>query len=146
MIGDKMEVVPLLPVHFEGFEIQDMQIGIEKIIDDDYKTLLCFGESYAGAINGKVVAMAGVVQLTESRWQAWALLGKDAKDHMIGVTKAIMKFLKDFDVPRLETPVRADFPEGHRWAKMLGFKCETPNGMKNYDDEGNTYKLYARVK
>jgi hypothetical protein len=45
---------------------------------------------------------------------------------------------------RLELTVRFDFDEGHRWAKMLGFKVETPV-MPFYGPEGEPHSMYVRI-
>jgi hypothetical protein len=67
---------------------------------------------------------------------------------MIGATRAVKAFMdQNNHIPRMETAVRRDFAEGHRWAQMLGFVNETLEiGMKNYGIDGATYDLYARCQ
>ena len=40
--------------------------------------------------------------------------------------------------------VDVDFPEAHRWAKMLGFKMEAER-MEAYAPDGRACSLYARI-
>jgi len=62
------------------------------------------------------------------------------------VKKYIAKVMKEEGLQRLQTPVLADFATGLRFISALGFKCETPDGMKCYGYRGETYSLYSLVK
>jgi hypothetical protein len=46
---------------------------------------------------------------------------------------------------RLEMAVDAEFTAGLRWARMLGFTCETPEPMKAYTPAGRACYQFARV-
>jgi hypothetical protein len=140
-----MIIVPTIPSHLIGLSLTKWQIGVMDYLNDDYAEILLSGESQTAIVNGQVIAIAGVLQLTFNRWQAWALMTEKSGKYMLQCTRAIDDFLDKFEGERIETPVRHDFKAGHRWAKMLGFKNETPNGMIKYDN-GETYDLYARVK
>ena len=139
-----MIVVPFIPAHLENFEVHEWQKDIKEYFSREYADLLSMGHAYTGIIDKRVVAMAGVSQLAPTRWQAWALMSSDTKDCMLKITRQIKTFLDEFKGFRVETPVHHDFKQGHRWIKMLGFKNETPGGMKGYGLNGETYDLYAR--
>lgn len=140
-----MIVVPFIPAHLEGFKIHGWQQEAQQYLNGDYADMLQSGPSYTAVVDGEVIAIAGVVQLTAVRWQAWALMSAETSKHMLQITREIKAFLDTFE-GRLETPVLHEFEQGHRWMKILGFTNETPEGMKNYGDNGETFDLYARVK
>lgn len=143
-----MIIVPTIPAHFEGFVAQKEQMVTNKYIQDpSYVPMLCeAGLSWSGIVDGKVIAMAGVYEVHKHIGMVWAILGEGSEKHMLAMTRAIKNWLDNWDCARLETAVRVDFYEGHRWAKMLGFENETPKGMKKFGTDGETCCLYARVK
>ena len=142
-----MIVVPFLPSHLEGFELQKEQSLMHKyLMDESYiDTIGLTGEAWTGLVDGNVKVIAGVFKAHEHIGVVWALIGKDGNKYMPSITKNVLKWLDKNNTPRLETAVRRDFNEGHRWAKIMGFENETPEkGMKNYGSDGETYDLYAR--
>lgn len=145
-----MIVVPFMSLHLEGFKAQDDQGLVNKyMISKEYiETISQYGQVYTGCVDGKPMIFAGMVQVHPHIGMLWAILSEDCRHHMIGATRAVKEFLEKHNhIPRLETAVKRDFKEGHRWAKMLGFVNETPEiGMRNYSEEGHTYDLYARCK
>ena len=142
-----MIIVPFLPTHLEGFEIQDAQKDIAGHINREYGEMLSQSvEAYSGMVDGQMMACAGVMEVMPHRAVAWSLIRPDIGKHMIVATKEIKKFLDRQPYQRLETPVRRDFEQGHRWAQMLGFINETPDGMRYYGADGDTYDLYSKVK
>ena len=141
-----MIVVPFLPAHLKDLIVHDYMGFIQDDLDDEYAELLNAGPAYTVLVDDKVVCCAGILQVSKFRWNVWALLSKDSGKHMLGITRAVKKFLDENSKTRYETHVRSDFVNGHKWMKMLEFSNETPNGMKAYGDDGYDYCLYARVK
>jgi len=145
-----MIVVPFMPIHLEGFKAQDNKGLINKyLISEDYiETVASYGPVYTGCVDGKPMIFAGMIQPHDHIGMLWAILSDECREHMIGATRAVKAFMdQNNHIPRMETAVRRDFAEGHRWAQMLGFVNETPEiGMKNYGIDGATYDLYARCQ
>lgn len=141
-----MHLVPFLPCHLKGLKLNEFQEFSAPFLDDEnYVTMLLEGVAYT-AIDGDIVlGCGGMMQITQNRWQAWALVSTATRGKMLKATALVRKFLNEHPVVRLETVVRHDFENGHRWAKALGFVNETPNGMKKYYEDGCDYDLYARV-
>lgn len=94
----------------------------------------------------RCVAAAGVFPVWPGRAVAWACMSKHAYRHLIQINKRCLFVLDSYPAKRVEMTVRSDFPEAHRWARMLGFVCETPNGMEGFYPNGETAYLYARIK
>jgi len=56
----------------------------------------------------------------------------------------VKRFLDGCYLHRIEMTVDCDFPQGHRWAKMLGFTMEAER-MRGYRPDGGDCALYARL-
>lgn len=142
-----MIVVPYVPAHFDGFEIQEGQYEMRDYITNDYADTLALIDSYTVLVNGVVVAIGGVARQGVNRALAWALIGKNANAAVMrGLSKIVRSRLACLPYQRVEAIVREGFLPGHRWLKMLGFSCETPFGMVNWFPNGQKAYLYARVQ
>jgi hypothetical protein len=143
-----MIVVPFISAHLEGFKAQDDQGLVNRyMISQDYiETIAEYGPAYTGLVDGKAVIFAGMVCPHPHIGMLWAILSEDCRKHLLPATRRVLSFMEAYKhLPRLETAVKRDFKEGHRWAKMLGFVNETPEtGMRNFSEDGHTYDLYAR--
>lgn len=138
-----MNIVPMTAELLQAIDPQPMQrLGQT----DHLKVLGNAGTGYVALVDGKPIAAAGVVELWQGRGHAWALLGVEAKDHMLAITRAIRRFLADVPFRRVEMAVDAAFPQAVHWAFMLGFECETPEPMRQFSPEGRACYLFARVK
>lgn len=145
MTEDKLITVPMVPDHLKSLIVHEYLGEIQSFLHNEkYAELLTAEESYSFLFNGKTIGCVGVTQVGMRRWHGWALLSRDSGPHMIAITRLANKQLSKTRKPRIETAIRSDFVNGLRWAKMLNFKCETPEPMKNYGDDGYDYYLYAR--
>ncbi len=61
---------------------------------------------------------------------------------MLAITRAVKKQLQATP-GRIEMTVRTDFPQGHRWAELLGFEQEAV--FKQYGPEGEDHVGYVRL-
>ena len=139
-----MNVVPFLPIHLDDLDLIDQMEFMKPYLKDRlYAGFVDDEKSYSVTSNGKAIACGGMVKLDDFKWVIWALMGKETASHMTGITRAVKTFLEQNKKPRIEMHVRDGFDEAHKWAKILGFECETPNGMKNWADR-KTYYLYSR--
>lgn len=102
--------------------------------------------SWTGWIGADVVGCAGIVPIWQGRSFVWALLGKGCAPHMLAITRLVREQLDAHENRRIEATVLHGFEAGERWARMLGFKRETPDGMQFYDPMGRTLSLYSRIK
>lgn len=140
-------IVPFMPVHVEGLKLDSNQEFFSQFLaNEEYIQTLVNGRARTGLIDGEVMFCAGIIQLTQQRWQAWTFMSQNTSKHMLFITRSIEALLVEANCNRIETPVLHSFKAGHKWAELLKFENETPKGMKNYGDDGKTYDLYARVK
>lgn len=98
--------------------------------------------SWTGVVENDPLVCAGTVQQWPGRHVAWAYLGDDTGPHMRWITREVQQNLTRVQ-GRIELTVRCDFPAGHRWAEMLGFKVETPR-MEGFGPEGEDHTGYVR--
>ena len=140
-------IVPFIPAHLNNIRLHSyMGYMQEHVSSEEYANMLVGENSFTGVKDdGEVLGSAGIIQLGINRWAAWALLTASSGKHMLKFAREVKKFLDNNTNTRVETHVRHDFPQGHKLMKVLGFENETPNGMKNYGEEGMTYDLYART-
>lgn len=144
-----MIVVPFRAEHLEGMRVQKAQERIVPMINDwKYRRELQSAGVAWSLINEdslEVIACAGVIDCGFGRGQAWSILSNEANKYLITITKEILKKMDSLSFKRLEITVADGFSQGHRWAKILGFKCDTPNGMECYVDGIKDY-LYSRIR
>lgn len=140
-----IEIAPFNPIHLEHIELQPEQGHVlELFAHEEYQELLLMGEGYTAFHNGNIVVCAGVFPMTDYMGRAWAFVSGTQGRALLPASRAISDFLKKTDYVRIDTPVRRDFINGHRWCKLLGFINETPErGMKYYGFDRMTYDLYA---
>lgn len=137
-----IEIVKLTPDLLRAIDPQPMQSTLG---EDHVSALGQAGDAYCVLVDGVPVAAGGLVELWEGRAHAWALLGKQAKHHLLPITRAIRKRLASVPFRRIEMAVDAGFPQAIHWADMLGFECETPEPMRAYSPDGRACYLFARV-
>lgn len=140
-----MDVIQFNPLHLYQIELQPAQQNFKDIMfKEEYQQLLACGEARTVLSGGRIVMCAGVFPLTNYMGRAWALLATDQKAEFVRMSRAIRDFLNKSGYARIDTPVRRDYSDGHRWCRLLGFINETPEqGMKYYGHDGLTYDLYA---
>lgn len=144
-----MIFVPMLTAHLDGFELQEAQSEMEDWIKiDGYADMLInSGSAYACINDGMVKALGGLADQGDGRSLVWALISKHLTGfEFVGFTKKCKQIVDEADKRRLEIIVKDGFDQGHRWAKMLGFRCETPDGMVNWFENNTKAYLYARAK
>lgn len=101
--------------------------------------------SFVRESDGQVVACAGGYEQWEGRRLIWAVMGVETSRHMRQLTKLGRFLLKQYHCRRSECYVDACFPQGFRWAQMLGFTLETPEPMKRFLPNGNDAYLFSMM-
>lgn len=141
-----MHVIPYRSFHISALKIQSQQKYMDDIIKPEYcKALESAGPAYTVMDGCSVVACGGLAEQWATRATAWSLISEDVTGHKFArLHKMVLRFLASQDYPRIEMTVDHDFEQGHRWARLLGFRWE--GLMKKYNPNGSDCDLYARVK
>lgn len=144
-----IKVIPFEPEHIKGLEllIADKETVALCNSPECLQTLKDIGPCYTAMTqDGRVIGAAGVRPITLKTFEAWAIVGKEAKIYAKSFVKAINQFMQTMfendAADRFQATVRMSFPEGHRFVRILKF---LPEGiLKNYD-MGEDYMMYSRI-
>lgn len=141
-----MIFVPYLPVHLRGVILQETQRAEDALLTPDYcEMLFNAGLAWTGFHEGKFIGSAGIQDLG-NKGHLWALLSEECKGPlMLAVTRKVKAELSATKFKRLEFYTR-DSKAHRKWAKVLGFTLETPDGMAGYCHDGATAFMYSRVR
>lgn len=141
-----MNIVPFKAEHLMAVELQDSQSYLSNWVSPEQAAALeSTAWAYTGMLDDNIAGCAGVLPMWQGRGVAWAYISRFAeRNHFISVHKSVSRFLEACYLQRIEMTVDCDFPQGHRWAEMLGFTKEA-ECMKAYRPDGGDCSLYARV-
>jgi hypothetical protein len=139
------EVVPFKAEHLAAIKLQNLQAHLSDWVTLEQGRGLEEYPSYTALVDGTPIGAAGILYMWQGRAQAWAFLSDTGPANFLKGHRAVKKFLDGCYVQRLEMTVDCEFPEAHRWAKMLGFHMETER-MKNYNPDGRDSAMYVRLR
>ena len=145
-----IEFIPYRAEHMKALKLQAAQAEFQAMIaDTEYASGLVGPHAWTVLVDGEVAAVGGVMQQGPNRGYAWSLISDRLTARHFGAAhRFTVRRLREAHasgLTRLETYVTQDFENGHRWAKALGFVCDTPEGTLYYSPQGNANLLYARV-
>lgn len=139
-----MDIVPFEAGHIFDLRLQRAQELFYSKFSPGYATALETAGGYTALVDGRPIVCAGLVEQWEGRALAWALMAQDAGPHFVRITRAVRRALDMAQWRRVEAHVDAEFHEGIRWAKMLGFEAESV--MRAFTPEGRDAFMYVRIK
>ena len=139
------EVVPFKSEHLASIKLQQQQAYLSDWVTLEQGRGLEEHPSYTAMVDGKPIGAAGVLHMWKGRAQAWAFISNTGPMNFLKGHRAVKRFLDGCYVQRMEMTCDCDFPEAHRWAKMLGFHMECER-MVNYSPDGRDCALYARLR
>ncbi len=116
------------------------------LIKPEYQDMLNEGIGVSGWVGNRCIGGAGILHVHGDRWVAWAMMCHDIGRYKIGVVRRVHRFLKERPEKRIEMSVVADFEAGHRFARAIGMRLETPEPLKYYGANGEDEMLYSVVK
>lgn len=98
----------------------------------------------------RVAAIFASLRVNLSTAEIWAFTGKAVDENVREFWKASVRGLETMaetlvDVTRLQCHVDARNVKSMAWVEKLGFRCETPDGMKNYGLNDETFMLYSKL-
>ena len=147
----KVVIVPFENKHAE----QMLDIGLNsKLLElkPEHRKYTYFlkevGMSFTGLVDNKPIAAGGVFHLWDGVAEGWVLATKEIYKYPVFCAKHIKKrtemLIKNNNIKRLQTSVKADCEMAIRFAKWLGLK---PEGvMKSYGPAGEDFIRFARIE
>lgn len=118
----------------------------KKLKDSGYLRHLPLSQNSYTVLDDKTktpLGILGVVDYWPGRGEAWALIVTETKYEFLALHRAVKRFLSIYQ-GRLELVVEADHVNGHRWARILGFKLESLR-KKNYFPNGKDAYMYVKI-
>lgn len=138
-----MRIEPYRPEHLQRIKLQATQQWCRPMLSDEFLLELQELDGYTAFVGDEPVACAGTMHAWEGRHMAWSFISEKAGPHMLGITRAVMRYLELKRFRRVEAYVDPDFEAGHRWIKRLGFKRE--GLLEAFLPDGRSQVLYSRV-
>ena len=139
------EIVPFRAEHLAGIKLQSMQAHLSNWVTMEQGRELEQSPGYTTMLDGQPIGAGGIINIWAGRAMAWSFISKADPSSFIRIHRAVRRFLEGCHIQRIEMTVDCDFPEAHRWAKMLGFTMECER-MKHYSPDGQDCALYARIR
>ena len=147
----KVVIVPFENKHAE----QMLDIGLNsKLLElkPEHRKYTYFlkevGMSFTGLVDNKPIAAGGVFHLWDGVAEGWVLATKEIYKYPVFCAKHIKKrtemLIKNNNIKRLQTSVKADCEMAIRFAKWLGLKPE--GEMKSYGPAGEDFIRFARIE
>lgn len=142
-----LHVVPYRPAHVLALRIQPAQASIAQYLTDDVLDGMRGPHSFTFMDGDESLACVGVTKIWDNRAFLWSIISADiGPRRFLAASLHARRFLDVVPFRRIEAAVEMGFAEGHRWARLMGFKNETPQGMEAFLMDGTDCALYARVK
>lgn len=137
-----MNIIEFEPEHILQIEPQSCQRYIQRSIE--YGRHLASGDCFTGVQDGRVVAIGGVIPVTETRAYLHMIVAEGFPSQWIKIYRATKRLIAavEGDYIRLET--LSTTPESDRWLEMTGFECE--GVLRRVMPDGSDAKSYSIVR
>ncbi len=117
--------------------------------DDVMKVWESNGTAYTLLLDDIPIGSAGIVNMGWNRGEAWTLVCSQFYKYRKTCFKLIRNMLevlaKDMKLIRVQSLINENISCKDIWMKHLGFKCETPEGMRGFGPNGETFYQYSRI-
>jgi hypothetical protein len=140
-----MNVVPYKAEHLLAMRLQEGQSNFNPWITEEYARALENQYAFTAMIDGRPLLVGGLYEMWENRALLWSFIDRNAGPHFVSLHRGVKNFLDMQPYRRIEAECDCGFKQGHRWLKLLGFKCEAER-MRAFRVDGGDSALYARVK
>lgn len=137
-----MNIIEFEPEHILQIEPQASQRYIERSIQ--YGNYLATGDCFTGIQDGRVMAIGGVIPVTDTRAYLHMIVAAGFPNQWIKIFRATKRLIAavEGDYIRLET--LSTTPESDRWLEMVGFQCE--GILRRVMPDGSDAKSYSIVR
>ncbi len=104
-----------------------------------------------GIVDGRIVGCSGLDLWWPGMAEGWVVLVHDIIRYRMALRKLkkrMLLWMDEYQLDRIQAPLRADFPEGIRLAEFLGFESETPEDkpMRFFHYDGCDAYMYAIIR
>jgi hypothetical protein len=147
---NKIEVLPYKAEH--GIEIMKTLFEPHDGLPEEMKDSADYNgqyskEAYTLLVDDEPIISGGFFLIHEGVAEGWLFVSEKARAYpVLSVLKLriyIKATIEKYNLKRLQATILKSFQSGNRLAEILGFTLETPDGMKNFGHNGDTYMLYS---
>lgn len=143
-----MEFTPFNVGHLKYLTPQECQrVAHAMMLNTSYAEILegNFGMS-AWTGPGECIGAAGCVPVYPHKALGWAVMSEACAPYMVRIVRKFRSIIQSLPHQRFEITVAANYEPGHRFARAIGMKLETPEPMKMSGANGEDEYLYSLVK
>lgn len=140
-----IHVEPYRAKHLHALDLQEGQKYIGPNLTPEHAKELEGVHAITVLNDGRVLAVAGIIEVWPGRAFIWSYIDQQAGQHMVAIHRVAQRMVAGYEGSRLEADVDLDFEPGHRWMTMLGFKLETAC-MPKYRPDGGAMSKYVRIR
>jgi hypothetical protein len=96
---------------------------------------------------GRLLCAFGAAFLWDSVCEVWfSLIRKEKTISMIRTMRRYIDLVREkYNVRRFHATIKCNSAVSKKLVETLGFKCETPEGMKFYNPDGSDAYMYSRI-
>lgn len=137
-----MKIIDFVPEHILQIEPQACQRYIK--LNLQYGEYLASGNCFTGIHDGLVVAIGGIIPITDTRAYLHMIVAEGFAHQWIKIYRATKRLISavEGDYIRLET--LSTTPESDRWLEMIGFRYE--GILRRVMPDGSDAKSYSIVR
>jgi hypothetical protein len=139
-----MIVVPFKREHLKSLVVQQRQRHLAEMLTDEVMVAIENSMSFSAMDGDDVLICCGMMEVAPGRALAWAYLSDNVGTRLVSVSRAIRRYMRIASYRRIEMDVDCEFPQAHRWAKLLGFEMECER-RRSFTPDGRDCALYARI-
>ncbi len=151
-MNKKLKIIPFQIEHLDWMDIREHEV--ENILSvknykEKIKAVTLVGTSLTVICNHTILCALGVLDIYDGVCEIWMLPCKSILQHKLSFAKITKNFIDQLwemgYYNRIQVAALAD-DFHNRYFSWLGFKIETPNGMKNFTIKKCTYNMWSRTK
>ncbi|KAA5932323.1 MULTISPECIES: hypothetical protein [unclassified Pantoea] len=137
-----MNIIDFEPAHILQIEPQASQRYIDRSIK--YGEYLAAGDCFTGMQDGRVVAIGGVIPVSETRAYLHMIVAEGFAHQWIKIFRATRRLITAVQGDYLRLETLSTTPESDRWLEMVGFQYE--GVLRRVMPDGTDAKSYSIVR
>lgn len=145
------EFIPFEPEHFQMIELSEQE---RKRFDADpylAQRVQALSSAKSGGtlrIGWVIIAIIGYLEVWPGKLMLWSIPSIHVKRYAMVYLKTAKRYLQILEQVLQPSRIEAstvDDEVHNRWMRFLGFRNETPEGMKNYSTLNETFNMWSII-
>lgn len=139
-----VKAIPFKAEHARTMRIQPRQAAWRDSAPDVHFRALEARGAVTVVDGDEILMCGGSIEVWPGRKVVWALMAEGIKHRMTACARITRRFIEGQFTGRMELDVERDHPEGHRFARLIGFEKETDR-LKAFYTGGLDGTMYVKV-